>query len=162
MQAIDLLQQNSSWLEPLDGDNVQNDPVNLTDPEGLWVAQAIGGAIGAAYGMYTAHQNGTSMLQGFVIGGLTGVLSTIPIPGLSGAVSGFLMGSLSGGVANLAGQATDPCSKPFDWGSLGYSMLAGGAGGALGGGMAGARLSQTVRGPLLDSVTRSLSENRNK
>jgi RHS repeat-associated protein len=85
---------------------VQNDPVNFVDPEGLWIAQAIGGGVGAAYGMYSAHQNGTSMLQGALVGGLTGVLSTIPIPGLNGLASGALMGALSGGVGNLAGQAT--------------------------------------------------------
>ena len=131
---------------------VENDPVNLVDPEGLWIAQAIGGGIGAVYGMYSAHQNGTSMLQGALVGGLTGVLSTIPIPGLNGVVSGALMGALSGGVGNLAGQATDPCAKDVDLGSLGKSMLAGGVGGALGGGLAGASVRQVTKGPLLNSV----------
>jgi len=131
---------------------VSNDPVNFIDPEGLWAAQAIGGAIGAGYGMYSAHQNGTSMLQGALVGGLTGVLSTIPIPGLNGLASGALMGALSGGVGNLAGQATNPCSQGVNMGSLGNSMLAGAAGGALGGGLAGARLNQVSRGPLLNSV----------
>ena len=35
MQVVDLLQQNSSWPEVLDGDNVENDPVNMVDPWGL-------------------------------------------------------------------------------------------------------------------------------
>ena len=134
---------------------VLNNPPNWIDPEGLWVAQTIGGGIGAVYGIYAAHQNGTSMLQGFVVGGLTGVLSTIPIPGLNGMVSGALMGSLSGGLGNVAGQATDPCSQKLNWRSLGTSMLSGAAGGALGGGMAGARLSQVARGPLLNSVRKN-------
>jgi hypothetical protein len=131
---------------------VQGNPVNSKDPGGLWAAQVIGGGIGAAYGMYAAHESGTNLLQGFLIGGLTGVLSTIPIPGVHGAISGLLVGSLSGALSNLAGQATDPCAQDFDWGSLGYSVLAGGAGGALGGGVAGARANQVVRGPLLNSV----------
>jgi hypothetical protein len=62
------------------------------------------------------------------------------------------MGALSGGVGNLAGQATDPCAKDVDLGSLGKSMLAGGAGGALGGGLAGANMKQVAKGPLLNSV----------
>jgi RHS repeat-associated protein len=133
---------------------VLNDPVNLIDPEGLWVAQAIGGAIGMAYGMYSAHQNGTSMLQGALIGGLTGVLSTIPIPGLTGVVSGALMGALSGGMGNVAGQLTDsgPCSQGFNWGSFGKSVAAGTVGGAIGGGMASARINQLSQGPLLNSM----------
>jgi len=134
---------------------VANDPINWIDPEGLWVPQVIGGSIGAAYGMYSAHQAGTSMLQGFVIGGLTGVLSTIPIPGLSGIVSGALMGAFSGGIGNIAGQAFDSCAQDFNWQSFGGSVFAGIAGGAIGGGIAGARVSQTLEGPLLDSVRRN-------
>jgi hypothetical protein len=136
----------------IDRIDVQNDPVNLVDPEGLWIAQAIGGGIGGAYGIYSAHQNGTSMLQGALVGGLTGVLSTIPIPGLNGLASGALMGALSGGVGNLAGQATDPCAKDVNLESLGKSMFAGAAAGSLGGGLAGARLNQATKEPLLDSV----------
>lgn len=52
--------------------DVQGDPVNFIDPEGFWVSQAIGGGVGAAYGMYAAHQNGTSMLQGAIVGGALG------------------------------------------------------------------------------------------
>jgi hypothetical protein len=134
---------------------VQNNSINYVDPEGLWIAQVIGGSIGAAYGMYVAHQNGTSMLKGLVIGGVTGALSTIPIPGLNGIVSGALMGAFSGGLANLAGQTENPCPSGFSLSSLGTSMAAGAAGGALGGGMAGARIKQVIRGPVLDSVTSS-------
>ena len=35
MQVTDLLQENSSRPEVLDGVNVQNDPVNAVDPWGL-------------------------------------------------------------------------------------------------------------------------------
>ncbi len=131
---------------------VQNNSLNISDPEGLIAPQLIGGAIGAIYGVYTAHNNGTSMVQGLLIGGLTGVLSTLPIPGVNMVVSGALMGGLSGGVSNIAGQRLDPCKKPFDFKALRNSVFAGALGGAVGGKMASFKVKQVYYGPLLSSA----------
>jgi RHS repeat-associated protein len=38
---------------------VLGDPVNMTDPEGLWVPQAIGAALGVGFEVYTQYQSGT-------------------------------------------------------------------------------------------------------
>jgi RHS repeat-associated protein len=133
---------------------VQNDPVNMVDPDGLVAAQVIGGIIGAAYGMYAAHNAGTSIVQGALVGGLTGVLSTLPIPGLNPLLSGALIGSFFGGLGTFINEAADPCTS-IDWTAVGKSALAGGIGGAIGSKIANTQITQNITDPLLDSVRKN-------
>jgi uncharacterized protein RhaS with RHS repeats len=80
---------------------VRNNSTSISDPEGLIAPQIIGGIVGAAFGMYSAHKAHTSMLQGLLIGGITGVASTLPIPGLGAFASGIITGVAAGGIGNV-------------------------------------------------------------
>ena len=44
--------------EALDRIDVQNDPINLVDPEGLWVPQAIGAAVNLGFEGYRQYKAG--------------------------------------------------------------------------------------------------------
>ncbi len=120
---------------------VLNNPVMFIDPEGKWIAQAIGGGIGAIVGGYSAYKSGgdwKDIARSSAVGGGAGVLSTIPIPGLNAWASGTLMGSFAGAAGNVGTQlVTGTSVENVDWQSAGFSALAGGIGGGLGSGVAG-------------------------
>jgi hypothetical protein len=130
---------------------VRNNPVNLTDPEGKWIAQAIGSGIGAIVGGYSAYRTGGDwgdILRSVAVGGTAGVLSTIPIPGLNPLLSSTLMGAGAGFLWNVGTQlwlSDNSCSNGISWDSAGLSALTGMLGGFVGGGLSGITNSQGLQ-----------------
>lgn len=59
-----------------------SDPINLIDPNGKFAWDVISGAIGALYGGWNAAKNPnasfSSIVNGIVIGGVTGVIGFNP------------------------------------------------------------------------------------
>jgi RHS repeat-associated protein len=139
------------------------DPVNLIDARGTFIAQVIGGAVGAGFGAYAAWGQGTAaVFQSAAVGGLAGVLSTLPIPGVNPLLGSVLAGAGAGALGNLGTQALlgGACSQGFDFESAALSALAGGLGGFAGGAFAGITSAQGL--PILtdfgaDVVSSSLS-----
>ncbi len=126
------------------------------DPNGEWIAQAIGGAIGAIAGGVSAYLDGGNagdIARSAVVGGVAGVLSTIPIPGINPLLGGAAMSATAGFLENVGTQvATGTSLDHVDYCSAGLSAVAGAAGGAIGGKIANATTKQIVNGPILNSV----------
>ena len=105
-----------------------NDPVNLVDPEGLWVAQAVGAVLGGAtnaYINYDAYQkgtiSGTDYAKSIVFGAGMGFLGSLA-PGIAGST---LFGSATSAINNMHNQSmTSPCS--INWNQV-ATASAGGA-----------------------------------
>ena len=102
---------------------VLNDPVNLSDPLGLWIPQAIGAIIGGGLEVYN---NGWSW--------------NVAVAAAAGAIGGFgssigkaaAFGALGSGSYNAYQQSSDPC-KDFDWEELARSSALGAVGSGFGG-----------------------------
>ena len=111
-----------------------NSPTNYTDPEGKFIAQAIGGGLGAGFGVYTAYTanpnaSAGALAQAAAVGALSGIASTLPLGG--GAAGSIAAGYGAGFLGNLANQALSG-RKPLDFASANKSGLAGVLGGAAG------------------------------
>jgi len=117
---------------------VGNNPLNYNDPSGLFIAQAIGGVIGAGAEAYIQYRSGTLGFNWTSVG-------KIVMAGGTGALGGFganlakavAFGAGASGLNTLGQQAIDPC-QDFDMKKVGESMLFGGAGGGFGRGLAAA------------------------
>ncbi len=101
-----------------------NDPVNLVDQEGLWVAQAIGAVLGGGlnaynnYGAYSSGQmSGVDYAKSIAFGAAGGVLSSFGGPFLGAAVSAL---------NNLNEQMlhSDPCNG-INWSDTGRAFATG-------------------------------------
>jgi RHS repeat-associated protein len=101
-----------------------NDPVNWVDPEGLWVAQAIGAVLGGGlnaynnYGAYSSGQmSGVDYAKSIAFGAAGGVLSSFGGPFLGAAVSAL---------NNLNEQMlhSDPCNG-INWSDTGRAFATG-------------------------------------
>jgi len=98
------------------------------DPEGLWVAQAVGAIIGGAtnvYINYDAYQkgtiSGTDYAKSIVFGAGMGLLGSLA-PGIAG---GTLFGSATSAINNMHNQSmTSPCG--INWNQV-ATASAGGA-----------------------------------
>jgi len=101
-----------------------NDPVNLVDPEGLWIAQAVGAVLGGGlnaynnYGAYSSGQmSGVDYAKSIAFGAAGGVLSSFGGPFLGAAVSAL---------NNLNEQMlhSDPCNG-INWSDTGRAFATG-------------------------------------
>jgi RHS repeat-associated protein len=123
---------------------VQNDPVNMIDPEGLWVAQAIGGILGGstnAYNNYNAYKagqiSGSEYAKSIAFGAGMGVLSSFA-PGIWGAT---LFGGTTSAINNINNQMiTSPCR--INWNQVGNTFSGGAFSGWMGG--LGSKLGSNV------------------
>ena len=113
---------------------VKNNPTNFVDPSGYFVAQIVGGVVGAIVGGLSASQvpgaTKFDVLQGIIIGSGTGVLSTIPIPGINPLLTGAAVGL----VGNLGAQffVENKSFAELDPIAVSFSVVAGVAGAAVG------------------------------
>ncbi len=104
------------------------DPVNFVDPEGLWVAQVTGTAIGAGF---SAYQSYGDFKSGKISG--WGYAGKIAFGGLTGLASSFGVGfwGTAGRAAFAAAandsfeQLTDPCKKKYNLGKTVVSATVG-------------------------------------
>ncbi len=135
---------------------VNNNPVMLIDPSGEWIVQAIGGGIGAIAGGYSAYKSGgdwKDIARSAAIGGVAGVLSTIPIPGINPLLGGAAMSGVASFLGNVSTQvATGTSFENVNYTSASLSALAGAVGGCVGGGLANSTAKQIISGPTLTSV----------
>ncbi len=103
-------------------------PINNTDPKGLWVPQAIGAVIGVGVEGYNQYQSGNFNAARLAVAAGTGALG--------GFGTTFTKAAAYGATANLMNDAhrqyTDKGSCGVDYGQLGRSALLGGVGGGLG------------------------------
>ncbi|MFP4351062.1 MAG: RHS repeat-associated core domain-containing protein, partial [Desulfococcaceae bacterium] len=105
-----------------------NDPVNLSDPKGLWEPQAIGAAFGLGFEAYRQYQsgkfNGGRLLMATAMGALGGFGNTLGKAMFFGATAN---------IVNAAYQQTsDPCASSLNVGQLAMSGAYGLAGGFMG------------------------------
>ena len=100
-----------------------NDPVNLVDPEGLWIPQVIGAIMGAGVEWW---QNGFGW--NVAVGALTGALGGFG----SSVVKSALYGAAGNVLNNLYHQYDASC-KTIDWKEVGKSAAYGATGGYFGG-----------------------------
>jgi len=108
---------------------VYDNPTNFTDPEGLWVVQAIGTGLGAGFAAWQNYGDfksgkisGATYAARIGFGGLTGLASTFGV-GLWGNVAA---GGLTAAANEMFTQATDPCSDEFNYKKIGMSGFFGG------------------------------------
>ncbi len=141
---------------------VVGDPVNLIDPQGLWVAQAVGGALGAAVGGASAYANGARgwpLALAIGSGAVSGALATLGIPGANPVLAGAALGGVSnflgnlGSQAALGGTAALPYGRCFDAEQAAVAFAAGLAGGAVGGGLLSAFPAETAFAAGFSSAT---------
>ena len=101
---------------------VLGDPVDLVDPEGLWIPQVIGALIG---GGVEWRQNGFgwNVAVGAVTGALGGFGST--------AMRAMFFGAAANTLNDLYHQTNSSC-KAINWEELGKSSVSGAAGGFIG------------------------------
>jgi len=105
---------------------VLDDPVNLVDPQGLWIAQVVGATLGGglnAYNNYAAYKSGqmsgADYGKSIVFGAGTGLLSSFGGPAL-----GALLSSLNNINEQMLQSNNQPCES-IDWGQAGKALLAG-------------------------------------
>ena len=98
-----------------------NDPVNLVDPEGLWVAQAIGAVLGGGlnaynnYGAYSSgRMSGVDYAKSIAFGAAGGVLSSF-----AGPCSGAVVSALN--KVNEQMLHSDPCNV-INWSDTGRAF----------------------------------------
>jgi len=117
---------------------VLNNPINYTDPEGLWVPQAIGATVNLGFEGYRQYQSeefdGKRLLIAAATGALGGYGSTI--------VRAMFFGATANVINNAYQQTDDPCNSKIDSEQLIWSGLSGAIGGSIGysGGVLGKRL----------------------
>ena len=100
---------------------VQNDPLNLTDPSGQFLATAAVGAFaGGASGVITGLKTGNTI--GAVLGGISGAIVGAAVgailpqwSGISGEIaSGIIAGVWGGGIGGLISSIASPCPTALD------------------------------------------------
>jgi RHS repeat-associated protein len=130
-----------------------NNPYRYYDKDGKWVAQVIGFAIGAGFGAYSAINNNQSfsgVMLSAAVGGATGLLSTIPIPGINPLLSGVVMGGVAGFSGNVGAQlgfnSLNNLDTGINWDSAQASAMAGAFGGLVGGSIAGITNGTVIAG----------------
>lgn len=135
----DYLPEIGKWTakDPIDfaaGDSnlygyVENDPINLTDPQGLFVflPQAIGATINLAFEGYRQYQS-----QDFDMGRLAMAAATGALGGFGTSIAKAMLFGATANMLNTAYQQTeDPCQS-LDMGNVFRSGLWGAGGGAIG------------------------------
>ncbi len=119
---------------------VQNNPVNLTDPLGLWVPQAIGAAVGLGFEGYRQYQSGNLDVGRLAMAAATGALGGFG----SSLATGMLFGASANMLNTAYQQADDPCQS-INMGDVLRSGLYGAGGGSIG--YAGGALGRNIFRP---------------
>ena len=119
---------------------VRNDPVNWVDPEGLWVPQAIGAAVGLGFEGYRQYQSGNLDVGRLAMAAATGALG-----GFGSSLARAMLFGASANMLNTAyQQADDPC-RSVNMGDVLRSGLYGAGGGSIG--YAGGALGRSIFRP---------------
>ena len=111
-----------------------NNPLNLRDPNGLWIVQAAGAAVGAGFNMYDTWKAGGSagdIAIAGAVGAVTGALST-----LGAGWGNVALGALTSMTNKVAMNAISSGAGCSGGGSLADGVLLAGAFGAVGNGLA--------------------------
>jgi RHS repeat-associated protein len=128
-----------------------NNPVNYSDPSGLWVPQAIGAVIGggsSAYANYDAYKNGKmsgwEYTQTILFGAATGAAASF--------APGVVLGAVAGGTGSAANNLLTQSftSDSIDSSQVGQSFVTGFVVGTFSG--AGARAGQNVINPIKNNT----------
>ncbi|WP_324171212.1 RHS repeat-associated core domain-containing protein [Sulfurimonas sp.] len=106
---------------------VLGDPVNFVDPEGLWVPQIIGAAVGLLIEASNQRNSGKLNLGRLAMAGLTGAWG-----GFGGFAGGVVRGALAAATNNAYNQLSGQCSS-LNFGDLTRAAGLGATGGFFGG-----------------------------
>src|SRR5690554_3656749 len=117
---------------------VANNPVNLIDPDGRFVATIIGTIVGGTKGAYDAHKKGTDMwagaAEGAVSGAITGAVIDVAVAATvatgggalvvigAGIVSGAAGGAVGGIAGDVTGQVVTDMRKEIDFSEAASSV----------------------------------------
>jgi RHS repeat-associated protein len=130
---------------------VLNDPINLTDPNGMLAPQIVGAIVGLFAGGLNAHFTGGDVLTSALVGAGAGALSTLPIPGVNPLLASMFMGGVGGATGNLAGQVIGGGCGGLNYGSILGSAAAGIIGGGIGYPFARAQNATLLEGALTEN-----------
>ena len=133
----------------------ENNPVNNSDPNGEFLATAIGAAVGAATGAIFALIAGENVKAAAVSGAISGAVAGLATDimmvtgGTAAAVVGVYAaaGALGSAAGSVAAQRIE--GKSLNWSEVGKEALVGGVFGALGG------LTTGSITPMMTKVTQS-------
>lgn len=102
---------------------VLNDPVNFNDPNGLWIAQAIGAGVGIGFEIYNNGWNTKRVIVAGITGAIGGIGST--------AFKNIIAGTLGNAANNIYKQSQNNCSN-FKSNQFIWATATGAAGAYLG------------------------------